>query len=64
LKDGETMNKHRDLFKKKPNQYKQLIDAMPLLGFLLVIALLVIGIVVVGCMFQAPISAGHNYGVI
>jgi len=53
-----------NILKKKPDPYRPLIDSMPLLGFLLVIALLVIGIIVVGCFFQSPISTGHTYGVI
>jgi len=54
----------QNLFKKKPSQLKEIIDAMPLIGFLLMILLLVMGIVFVGCFFQAEVSLGHTYGVI
>ena len=58
------MNSKRTLVQKPPSQWKQLVDAMPLLLFLFGIALIVICIVVVGCMFQAPVTLGHEVGTI
>jgi hypothetical protein len=58
------MNSKMDLFKRKPNPYKQYWEEHPTLAFYIIIAVVIVVVFGVCLWCQAPISHGHTTGMI